>query len=243
MSDSRPQAAPLRPVLLIVGLLLLRTVLLGGSAVICAVVAEGLGREPRELYGWLNVVIVGVDLVTILVIARLLRADGRRLRDLVGGFRPVDLAWAGIVMFAVFVAYVGGTFVGNALVFAGPPPAGDGVAAPPLWMAIWTLVVMSATVAVAEELLYRGYAQEQLARRWPLAVVVIVIAVFFGLQHLPLAATSPADMVVRFVATFLAGIAFGVLRVVVRRLSPLIIGHWAFDVAGLGVPAVLAALA
>lgn len=244
MSTSSPtgHGPRVRPLWLVFGLLLFRTVLLALSAAISVAVAESMGVEAREVFPWLNVVIVGVDLLTILVIALLLRADGREVRDLVGRFRLADLPWAGIVMLAVFVAFIAGTFVGNLIVFGGPPPVPESGFVPPLWLGIWTILIMPITVALAEELLYRGYAHEQLAARMRPLVAVLIIAVFFGLQHAPLSASSPGEMVARVTATLFAGIAFGLLRLAVKRLMPLIIGHWAFDVVGLGLPVLVASL-
>lgn len=192
----------------------------------------------------LNVVIVGIDLATILVVARLVRKNGGGLRSFLG---PLvlrrDLPFAGITMFALFLGLGVGTFVGNALIYAGPAPASSSPGSVPLWVGLWSLLLMPVTVAVAEELLYRGWAQERLLTVWRPWVVITVVAVAFGLQHAALSATSLGEAVVRVIATGLAGAALGILRYRGVSLWALIIGHWAFDVIGLGVPAVLRSLA
>jgi membrane protease YdiL (CAAX protease family) len=102
---------------------------------------------------------------------------------------------------------------------------------------------MPVTVAIAEELLYRGWAQERLLTVWRPWAVIVVVAAAFGVQHAPLSATSPGEAVVRVIATGLAGAALGILRYRGVSLWALIIGHWAFDLIGLGGPAFLRSLA
>lgn len=80
-------------------------------------------------------------------------------------------------------------------------------------------------------------------RRGSTAVAVLVPALFFGLQHAAVSATGAEDMLARVIGTFIAGIVFGLLRVWLKRITPLIIGHWLVDVVGLGLPMLLAALA
>ncbi|MDQ1218278.1 CPBP family intramembrane glutamic endopeptidase [Microbacterium arborescens] len=192
----------------------------------------------------LNVVIVGVDLATVLIVAHLLRRRGSTLRDFLGTFAwRRDLPVAGITMFALFLGLGVGTFLGNAVVYAGPPPATTSSAPVPLWLGLWSLLLMPVTVAIAEEVLYRGWAQERLLTVWRPWVVITVVALAFGLQHAALSATSPGEAVVRVIATGVAGAALSILRYRGVSLWALIIGHWAFDVIGLGVPALLRSLA
>lgn len=64
-----------------------------------------------------------------------------------------------IVAIGFFIA----TYIGNLIVYQGPPPVGVGVTPQvPLWIALWSIVVLPVTVAIAEELLYRGYLQPRL---------------------------------------------------------------------------------
>lgn len=199
---------------------------------------------PRGVGILLNVVIVGVDLATVLVVALLLRRRGGGLRRFLGPLVPRrDLPFAGITMFALFLGLGAGTFVGNAVVYAGAPPLTASSDSVPLWVGLWSLVVMPVTVAIAEEALYRGWAQERLLTVWRPWVVIAVVALAFRLQHAALSATSSGEAVVRVIATGLAGAALGILRYRGVSLWALIIGHWAFDVIGLGVPALLRSLA
>ena len=62
-------------------------------------------------------------------------------------------------------------------------------------------------------------------------------------QHLALTPPDGRGWLARFLATFLAGVMFGLLNWWFKRLSPLIIGHWVLDVLGLGLPVFLLSLA
>ncbi|WP_052241365.1 CPBP family intramembrane glutamic endopeptidase [Microbacterium hominis] len=198
---------------------------------------------PADAGVFLNVVIVAVDVATILAVVALARGGGRSAQDFLGSFSARrDLPGAGITMFALFLSLSAGTLVGNALIYGGPPPAPEAAGAVPLWLGLWSLLVMPVSVAVAEELLYRGWTQERLLLVWRPWIAITVIAVAFGLQHAPLSATSPGEAVVRVIATGLAGAALGILRYRGMSLWALILGHGIFDVLGLGLPALLRSL-
>jgi membrane protease YdiL (CAAX protease family) len=192
---------------------------------------------------FLNVVIVAVDMATIAAIVVLIRRQQGNLRSFLGPFcARRDLPVAGLTMFGLFIGLTLGAFIGNAIIYAGPPPMLNGPAAVPIWLGVWSILVMPITVAIAEELLYRGWAHEQLLRVWRSWIVVVVIAITFGLQHAPLSATSPGDAAVRVIATMSAGLILGFLRQKGASLWALMIGHWAFDVVGLGLPALMTSL-
>jgi membrane protease YdiL (CAAX protease family) len=217
-------------------------VFLLARGVILAVAAAILIPAQAGIY--LNVVIVGLDIATIAALVLVLRRTGGSIRGLMGRFNGRrDPPLAGLTMFTLFVGLTVGTFAGYAIVYAGPPPPQELGGSVPLWLGLWSLLIMPITVALAEELLYRGWAHERLMMVWRPWVVITVIAVAFGLQHAPLSATSPGEAVARVIATGLAGAALGALRY--RRVSlwALVIGHWAFDVIGLRLPMLTRALA
>ncbi|WDG19266.1 CPBP family intramembrane glutamic endopeptidase [Microbacterium sp. Clip185] len=224
-----------RAILSVLALLLARGALLAAAASLLLPAGAGI---------LLNVVIVAVDLATILLVVTLVRRSGRTLRNFLGPFAAGrDLSFAAVTMLALFLSLGGGTLIGNALVYGGPPPIGSSADSVPLWVGLWSLFVMPVTVAIAEELLYRGWAQERLLTAWRPWTVIAVIALAFGVQHAPLSATSPGEAVVRVIATGLAGAALGIMRYRGVSLWALMIGHWVFDVFGLGVPAFLRSLA
>lgn len=224
-----------RTIFRVLALLLARGALLAAAASLLLPAGAGI---------LLNVVIVAVDVATILLVVTLIRGSGRTLGSFLGPFAAGrDLSFAGVTMLALFLGLGAGTLIGNALVYGGPPPIGSSTGSVPLWVGLWSLFVMPVTVAIAEELLYRGWAQERLLTAWRPWMVITVIALAFGAQHAPLSATSPGEAVVRVIATGVAGAALGILRYRGVSLWALIIGHWAFDVLGLGMPTLLRSLA
>lgn len=201
-----------------------------------------IGTNPAELL-YLNVVIVVVDAITIAVLVRLTRSEGRRLRDLIGAPRPTDIAWGLLALLIVAVGLFLFTYVGNLVVYGGAPPASTDSIAVPMWLALVTLIVMPVTVAFAEELAYRGYAQSALTAHGGRWIAVATMALFFGLQHAAISMESPQAALARFITTALAGLLFGVLVWWFRRLTPIIAGHWLVNVLFLGLPLVALAVA
>ncbi len=211
----------LRPVLLFVGALALR----------------GLNIWA----GYMNVVMVVVDVVTLAVLAWLMQRQGGRLSDLVGQNRGVrDLGWALLTFVIVTVGFFACSFAANLITYGGAPPAAAlDAAKPPVWLGIWSVAILPVTVAIAEELAYRGYGQHSLAKHWHKVAAVVVMAVFFGLQHIPLSMDTPQSMLARFLTTFFAGLVFGGLVLWQKRLGPVIFAHWLLDVLFLGLPMLL----
>ncbi|WP_432559216.1 CPBP family intramembrane glutamic endopeptidase [Granulicoccus sp. GXG6511] len=230
---------PARPVAwpVIIGVLLVRTALLFAANGVFTLVTGDYGQGLL----WANVTIVAVDVICIGLIAHLARRQGRTLRDLVQ-FRLRDTGWAALLCLIVSIGFFACSFIGNLVAYQGPPPAPTATFTPPLWLGLWSLLVLPITVAVAEELLYRGWAQPELARRTNQLAGLVIMAFFFGLQHAALTPLDAQAQLARFVTTFLAGLMFGALYLWRKRLWPLIVAHWFVDVVGLGLPALLAAL-
>ncbi|HHV22969.1 MAG TPA: CPBP family intramembrane metalloprotease [Propionibacterium sp.] len=223
----------------IIGVLLLRTVLLFATTTALIPVT---GSYLNAL-AWGNVTIVAVDIISVIVIAALLRRQGRSLRELIGA-KLSDTGWGLVLWPIATIGFVAASFIGNLVAYQGPPPATTlSVVTPPLlFLALWTTVIMSATVAIAEEVLYRGWAQTELTTRTNRGLGLVIMAFFFALQHAALTPLELRAQVARFITTFLAGLMFGALYLWRKRLWPLIIAHWLLDVVGLGLPILLAAL-
>ena len=226
------------------GLLLLRTVLLLVGDGVTYGIARALNPDAT-LAGVLiysNVFVVAVDIVTLAVLAMVLRREGATLRSLVGRLRPSDLSWGLLLFVITIVGFFIATYIGNLIVYQGPPPF-DVASAPaiPLWLALWSIVVLPVTVAIAEEFLYRGYLQTRLAARFGLWIGLLVPAVFFGLQHVAFSLTTPQAALSRVIAMTLVGVMFGALYLWRKRLGQLIFAHWLLDVIGLGLPLLMIA--
>ena len=208
----------LRPILLLAGALIL--------------------QAGQVWAGYMNVVMVIVDVITIALLAWLMQRQGGTLKYLIGQNRGIkDLGWIALTFVIVMVGFIACSFAANLITYGGAPPMGaDAGIKPPVWLGIWSLTIMPITIAIAEELAYRGYGMHSLTKVWPKVVAVVVMAVFFGLQHIPLSMESPQAMLARFLTTFFAGLVFGALVLWQKRLVPVIAAHWLLDVVFLGLP-------
>lgn len=234
------------PIIVLLALLLMRTGLIfaGDGLVYAAARIFHLSAHPWRtalLAGDVHIVVMA-DLVTLLVLARLLHRRGARLRDLVGRVRPKDLPVGLLAFVIVIVAFLIATYVGNLAVYHGAPPASGVAPHIPLWFAGWTLLIMPITIALAEELLYRGYLQPQFGARigcWP---ALVVVSLGFALQHAGLSALSGDAVAARLITTFIGGLALGLLRIWLKQLAPLIFAHWLLDALLLGGPMMMIAV-
>ncbi|BDF97709.1 hypothetical protein AoKodu_00100 [Actinomyces oris K20] len=224
----------------VVALLLMRTVLLFAGT---GIVLPFVGWIYNRALLWANVTVVIVDVITLLVLSRLLARQDRRLRDLLAPSWS-GTAWGLLAFIILQIGFSASTFIGILVAYQGDPPASGVLHGVPMWMGWWVLLVMPVTIALAEEGLYRGYAAEALESRFHKAAALIVIAFFFALQHAALTPLSPRAQLARFITTFLGGLLLGGMRWRCRRgLWPLVVAHWGLDVLGLGLPILLASQA
>ncbi|QWW20332.1 CPBP family intramembrane metalloprotease [Schaalia sp. 19OD2882] len=192
---------------------------------------------------WTNLAVIAVDILTLVVLARLMRAEGKRLVDLYRPFALKDIAWGLLCFVIVWVAWLPATFIGNLVAHHGAPPAPtSSMPEVPLWLGILALTVMPMTIAVAEEGLYRGYLQSRVAGRLSLVPSILLVSLVFGLQHIGFTVGDPHATLAKVITTFLAGLVFSGLMVWHRTTSPLVIAHWLFDLLGLGLPVFFLAL-
>ena len=224
----------------VVVLLLMRTVLLfAGTGIVLPFVDWSYNRAQL----WANVTVVIVDVITLLVLSRLLARQDRRLRDLLAPSWS-GTAWGLLAFIILQIGFSASTFIGFLVAYQGDPPASGVMHGVPMWMGWWVLLIMPVTIALAEEGLYRGYAAEVLESRFHKAAALVVIAFFFALQHAALTPLSPRAQLARFITTFLGGLLLGGMRWRCRRgLWPLVVAHWGLDVLGLGLPILLASQA
>ena len=178
---------------------------------------------------WMNVVIIMVDVVTLALVHRLLRAEGRGL---------ADVGWGLLCGLIVLVAWMPASFIGNLIAYQGAPPASS-YPSVPLWLGLLSVTIMPVTIGLAEETLYRGYLQPRLQGRIGLIGAVLAASAVFGLQHIGFALPGAQAMLASVVRTFLAGLVFAGLLMWRKRVIPLAIGHWLLDLLGLGLPVLL----
>lgn len=226
---------PATPALRMVGVLAARPVLI-------LVLGIGLIAANLSLL-YVNSLVVIVDVIALGVLALAMRAEGRSLRDLFGSWRWIDLAWGALLLPIVIIGFLVSTFAANLIVYGGAPPVPAASAGQfPLWAGLLGVLVAPLTIAVAEEAVYRGYAQPRLQRRIGRIGALVLVAVVFGIQHIGFSLTSGPDVAAKVITTVLAGLMLGGLWLWLRRLMPLILAHWGLDVLFLGLPTLTVAL-
>lgn len=224
----------------------LRTpLLLAGTAVAAAILT--LAGWNWQAVGQVSVAtFTAVNLLCWWILARRLRAEGRGFGDLLGRWRPADLAWGLLWAVVLFVPFsVGLTLVATATaggfgrigeVFTPPVVLPGG---PWMWAVAAVGLVFPFVNAPIEELYYRGYAQGAFAASGRRAWAVWVPSVGFAIQHL-FVAQSLAGIPAYLAAFFLWGLTAALIR---RRhprtLWPLVIAHVVTNLSFSVVPMVL----
>ncbi len=229
--------AGLVPVPVLVAVLLLRTVLLFALAGVIRLIAPDWW--PHSLI-MTNALILIVDLATIGVVIMMVRRRGIGFGALVGRFRPADARWSLLMLAVLAVGFLAASVIGNLIAYGGAP-AVAGQLSVPLWVGLGALPA-ALTIGLAEEVLYRGIALDQLTRRVGWVGALLITAVFFALQHIPLALISGPAVLAKVIMTFLVGLLLAGLMLRLRRLWPLVLSHAVIDLIFLGLPTLLAAL-
>lgn len=159
---------------------------------VAGVLAGAGAADPwAQAAAWWPLSATAVNLVSIVLLRRWLRADGAGLRHL---FRPFQAGWKGDVWRAAVITATGGAIAAlTNLVLAswlfGDPQAGYTALVQPLpvWAAALALVLFPVTTALAELPTYYGYIQPRLARAgFTGAAVLLLPALFHAAQHMTL---------------------------------------------------------
>jgi len=229
------------PVRSLVGLPIVRVVLVGCAALITWLALLAAGRPgpfpPTILFA--ATVMLPVNLVSLALVRRALHREGQRARDLIDfSWRRLgtDLLWGLLwlvvlwvpfvlaVMGVMFALYGADAFQHFETVFAGADTAPSFDRTLLTVLAIVSVVTFAPLNAPVEELVYRGYSQGGLVRRWPVVWAVVVPAAIFAAQHVFYAAT-PDAMLVYLAAFFVWGVGSGLIVLWQRRLMPIIVAH------------------
>lgn len=98
-------------------------------------------------------------------------------------------------------------------------------------MEVIPFLALALTAGICEEFLYRGFGMAAISRAsLPSVVVILLSSVLFGLAHLYQGRAG-------FVSTMVLGILFGISRIALGSLLPVIVWHVAVDVvAGIAGP-------
>ncbi|HLH27109.1 MAG TPA: CPBP family intramembrane glutamic endopeptidase [Chloroflexota bacterium] len=205
--------------------------------------ADPWGAAQASNLFWFTLV---VDLPCLALLVWRTRAEGLRLRDLIG-YRadrlPLDVGLGlGVGVAMLVILFVVQFALSLALGLS--PSGASGFTPPPPWIGWWGVLVFPIAVGFVEEMVYRGYSQPRFeALTGSAGRGVLLMTLAFGAQHLVLPLVSPQVSLVRFGATAATALFLGWVYVRTRRLTALILGHWLADLLGLGLPLLAAALA
>ena len=191
---------------------------------------------------WISPATVLIDVLTLAMLALLMRREGRSLADLYRPFLLRDIGWGLLAFIGTVVVWFVASFIGNLIAYHGAPPMGAMSARLPMWAGLLCFAVMPLTIALAEEGLYRGYLQPRIGVRFGAGMALVVPALAFSLQHLGFALSSPEAAVAKLVTTLIAGLFFGALMMAWKRTMPTVIAHWMLDLLFLGLPILMMAL-
>ena len=195
----------------------------------------------RAAAPWWTVYATLVDAGCLALMARCTRAEGIRLRDLIG--RP-HLRWGQDIFLGIGYLAIIFPFFWLAAPWAsrmayGTPqpemyPGLLTARALPLWGVIYSLSVFWIIWSPTEEMTYNGYALPRLyalSGRW--WVAVCIVSFWWTLQHSFIPFIVDWRYVVwRFLAFLPGVIVMTLLYLLKRRLPPLILAHWMMDILG-----------
>ncbi|HVK24047.1 MAG TPA: type II CAAX endopeptidase family protein [Actinokineospora sp.] len=210
----------------------------------------GSGFPPNPMLATLS--LIPVNLASLVLVRRMLRAEGHSARGLIGlrrGRLFNDIGWGLLwvaALFAPFMIAVLGTvwlmhgdqtFVAFETLFYEPDetPILSPVGA--LITGVVAFVTFAPLNAPVEELVFRGYAQSRLSLAWSPGLAIACSSVVFGMQHAFFAPTRAA-MLVYVVAFTVWGIGSGIIVHRQRRLAPIIIAHFLVNLMA-SLPAVV----
>ena len=230
-----PTAAPAPTVPL--GRLALAALARGG-----AILLAGAALAASGSLIWISPATVLIDVLTLAMLALLMRREGRSLADLYRPFLLRDIGWGLLAFVGTVVVWFVASFIGNLIAYHGAPPMGAMSARLPMWAGLLCFAVMPLTIALAEEGLYRGYLQPRIGVRFGAGMALVVPALAFSLQHLGFALSSPEAAVAKLVTTLIAGLFFGALMMAWKRTMPTVIAHWMLDLLFLGLPILMMTL-
>ncbi len=233
------QAAP--AVRWAIALPVLRVVLVAAASaltwLIVSAFESGIAFPPPPMLA--VVAMIAVNLICLWQVSRLLHRQGRTIREVLG-FAPRrigrDLLWGLLWVIVLYLPFTGAIMLvtwlqhGSELFEQMETVFFDPASIPTLNPTAWAVIGIVGALTFAplnapvEELVYRGFAQGTLARRWPRVLAVIVPSLVFAVQHIWYAPTP--DAVAAFMAAFFVwGAGSGLIYLRQRRLMPLVFAH------------------
>jgi membrane protease YdiL (CAAX protease family) len=187
---------------------------------------------------WWTVYGTVVDFGCLLVIFLLLRKEKVRISDLLTFDKSKIgrdlLIGLGIIMIVFPLAIITGSVIASSAVYGSLqpvlPPGNPMTRTLPIWAALYSKMFWWIISASTEELIYQGYALPRLqmffGRTWP---AVLWVGFGWALQHSFLPFINLKYAIFAFLLFFPLTIALQLIYLRVKRLFPLIIGHWGMD--------------
>ncbi len=224
----------LGPLLLVTGRTAL--VILAQGVVAIMFLLRGKPHPWLAAAPWWTVYGTLVDAGCLMLLWRFTRKEGIRLRDLIGPVRlrhGRDFFLAIGILLVMFPLFVAGAAISDRLIGHYQPFPGilDGRVLP-LWATIYSFSVWWMIWSPTEELTYTGYALPRLQALGGTWMAVVVVGFWWTIQHpfLPFI-LDWHNFWWRFVAFLPAIVALVLIYLRLRRLAPLILAHWAMDIA------------
>ena len=219
------------------------------SRTVLAVVAQAivaliyvLRRNPSPWQAatpWWSIYGTLVDIGCLALMTWLTRAEGIRLRDLLGRIR---LRWGHDIfigigcLLLVFPFFMAGASFGSKLVYGSTQPnlypGLLAVRSLPIWATVYSLSAWWLVWSPTEQMTYQAYVLPRIlalsGSKW---IAIPVVAFWWTLQH----SFFPLILDWHYIAwrflAFLPGVVvFTLLYLLTRRLPPLIVAHWPMDI-------------
>lgn len=181
-----------------------------------------------------------VDFGCLGLLIWLTRREGIRLRDLIGFAKsklktdiPIGL---GIFLIVFPVAIFGGGMIAMLIAYGSLNPVlpeATYTRTLPLLAVLYSRVLWWPLWSVTEELTYNGYALPRLnAMTGSPWLSVAIVSFFFSIQHSFLMLADLRYGLYMFLTFVPLSVAMTCIYLRLRRLAPLIFGHWLMDLAG-----------
>ena len=163
----------------------------------------------------------------------LTKRESVRLFDLVGFqrryLRRDVLIGLGFIVLIGGLAFAASELVFGPLVYgAGTPPLP--MSPLPLWGALYALLVWPVVWAIAEDTTYLGYALPRLeilfGNRWS---ALVLVNFGWSVQHVALPIIDVQWALYRLTHVLVIGLVWTMAYLLIRRLLPFFLSHWAFN--------------
>lgn len=190
-----------------------------------------------EIRNWWSVYGTLADLGCLGLLCWLTRREGIRIWDLIGFEKKrlkADVAIGlGIILLVFPIVVFGFGQLAMLLIYGSTSPAfpeGTFIRTLPLMAVLYSRLIWWPVWSATEELTYEGYSlprMQVITKSTPLTV--LIISFFYSIQHSFLALADFRYGLYMFVLFVPLTISLQLIYLRVRRLTPLILGHWLMD--------------